>query len=548
MSMCVWFLAGCLALLVISTFPAFAQTSNAPSKPEEDASPGFPVVLGNRTIFYIKDKIKGYDPQERARVISERIKAVADDTAIPVDSMRTSAFNVPLTQITAKDELLVALFDQDAKAEGVTRDQLAKVYVQELQSAIEHYRAERSTKGIIISVLYALLATLVLIALLYVLNRLYRLCDAKVGGWVDAKKVSIHIQALELVRAERIKTTLVGASKMISFAILVMLLYTYVYLCLSLFSWTRPFAGQLLNHLLVTLATVGRGVWVELPDLLILGVIVVITCYAVKLTRLFFNEIEKGTITFKGFYPEWGQPTYKLVRALIVAFAAVIAFPYIPGSASPAFKGVSIFLGVLFSLGSTSAIANILAGYTLTYRRIFKIGDRVKIADFTGDVVDTRLQVVHLRTIKNEEIVVPSSTIVNSHVINYSSLARKQGLILHTTVTIGYDAPWRQVKALLLMAAERTPGLKREPPPFILQTSLDDFYVSYELNVYTDDPSKMPQIYNDLHENIQDTFNEYGVQIMSPSYRADPAQPKIVPREEWYAAPARTPDGEHGEG
>jgi small-conductance mechanosensitive channel len=186
-----------------------------------------------------------------------------------------------------------------------------------------------------------------------------------------------------------------------------------------------------------------------------------------------------------------------------------------------------------------------LAGYTLVYRRVFKVGDRVKIADFMGDVMEIRLQVTHLRTIKNEEIVVPSSMIINSHVINYSSLARQQGLILHTAVTIGYDAPWRQVHALLLMAAEKTPGLLREPAPFVLQTSLDDFYVSYELNAYTDNPLTMIQVYSDLHENIQDAFNEYGVQIMSPSYRFDPERPKVVPKDQWYAAPSKPPDAEH---
>ena len=227
---------------------------------------------------------------------------------------------------------------------------------------------------------------------------------------------------------------------------------------------------------------------------------------------------------------------------LIIAFAGVIAFPYIPGSESPAFKGISIFLGVLFSLGSTSAIANILAGYTLTYRRIFKVGDRVKIADFTGDVIDTRLQVVHLRTIKNEEIIVPSSMIVNSHVINYSSLARTQGLILHTSVTIGYDTPWRQVEALLLMAAERTPGLMREPAPFILQTSLDDFYVAYELNVYTDDPLTMA-------ETILTSIGISRMPLTSTVCRSCRHRtglirsPKIVPKEQWYAAPAKPPDG-----
>ncbi len=281
-----------------------------------------------------------------------------------------------------------------------------------------------------------------------------------------------------------------------------------------------------------------------IPDLVVLVIIGLITYYALKLTRFFFTEIEKGTIRFKGFYPEWGQPTYKIVRILFIAFAAVVAFPYVPGSESPAFKGISIFIGVLFSLGSTSAIANILAGYMLTYRRIFRVGDRVKIADFTGDVIDIRLQVVHLRTIKNEEIVVPSSMIVNSHVINYSSLARTQGLILHTSVTIGYDTPWRQVEALLLLAAERTQGIMRQPPPFILQTSLDDFYVAYELNVYTDDPLRMIETYANLHRNIQDAFNEYGVQIMSPSYRFDPERPKIVPKDQWYAAPAKSQEPE----
>jgi small-conductance mechanosensitive channel len=279
-----------------------------------------------------------------------------------------------------------------------------------------------------------------------------------------------------------------------------------------------------------------------------LAIIVLITVYVLKLTRLFFNEIEKGTLTLKGFYPEWAQPSYRISRLLVIAFAAVVAFPYIPGSESPAFKGISIFLGVLFSLGSTSFIANILAGYALTYRRVFKIGDRVKISDFIGDVVETKLQVTHLRTIKNEEIIVPNSMIVNSHVINYSSLAREKGLILHTSVTIGYDAPWRQVHAMLLMAAEKTPGLLREPPPFVLQKSLDDFYVNYELNVYTDNPLEMARLYSELHQNIQDAFNEYGVQIMSPSYRFDPDQPKVVPKDKWYVAPAKPPDDSNKQG
>jgi small-conductance mechanosensitive channel len=308
------------------------------------------------------------------------------------------------------------------------------------------------------------------------------------------------------------------------------------------FPWTRPYADHIDDYIVGLLGTIGSAILKQSPNLTILAVIILITVYFLKLISLIFRGIEYRTIRLKSFQPEWAQPTYRLCRIGVVAFALVIAFPYIPGSDSLAFKGVSIFLGVLFSLGSTSAIANLIAGYTIIYRNLFKEGDRVRIADFSGTVVKTGLQVIHLRTVKNEEITVPSSMIVNSHVINYSALAREHGLILYTAVTIGYDVPWRQVHSLLLMAAEKTPGLLREPAPYVLQKSLDDFYVSYELNVHTDDPQKMERTYSELHKNIQDAFNEYGVQIMSPSYRDDPEQPKVVPKEQWYAPPAKKPD------
>jgi len=543
MRRCACLLAGSLLLLTVSISSAFAQTNSPPSSPREEKT-GYPVTLGDQVIFSLTADVKGYDPEERARTVSERIKAVAEDPAIPTGSLSASDSKMPMTLIMAKDKLIAAVFDEDAKAEGLTRQQLAAAYIRQLQSALEHYRTRHSTKRILTSSVYFLIATLLLLGLLYVLHRLYLTWAARVQAWANSKHVSIHVQSLELVRAERIRTILVAAAKVVYLAVFIVLLYTYLHIGLSLFPWTEAFSGRLLGYLLLPISAIGRTVVAEIPNVLILAVIVAITYYALKLMRLLFGGIEKEVISFKGFYPEWAQPTYRIVRILIVAFAGVIAFPYIPGSESPAFKGISIFFGVLFSLGSTSAIANILAGYTLTYRRIFKVGDRVKIADFTGDVIETKLQVVRLRTVKNEEIVVPCSMIVASHVINYSGLARNQGLILHTTITIGYDAPWRQVEALLLMAAERTTGLMREPAPFILQTSLDDFYVAYELNVYTDDPQSMARTYTDLHRNIQDAFNEYGVQIMSPSYRADPDAPKIVPKDQWYAAPAKAPDVE----
>jgi small-conductance mechanosensitive channel len=226
---------------------------------------------------------------------------------------------------------------------------------------------------------------------------------------------------------------------------------------------------------------------------------------------------------------------------LVIAFALVVAYPYIPGSESDAFKGVSIFLGVIFSLGSSSAVSNIIAGYTMIYRRAFKIGDRVQIGDFRGDVTAKGLLTTHLLTIKNEVVVVPNSLILNSHLVNYSTLAQEKGLILHSSVGVGYGIPWRQVEAMLKLAADRTPGLLKNPLPFVLLKSLDQFSVEYEINAYCPEAQSMAKIYAELHRNILDLFNEYGVQIMTPAYEGDPKGPKVVPKEKWFSSPAEAP-------
>jgi small-conductance mechanosensitive channel len=230
------------------------------------------------------------------------------------------------------------------------------------------------------------------------------------------------------------------------------------------------------------------------------------------------------------------------MRILVIAFALVVAYPYIPGSESEAFKGVSIFLGVVFSIGSSSFIANMIAGYSLTYRGAFREGDRVRIGDHMGEVVNVRALSTQLRSPKNEDVNIPNSEVLGSTVVNYSSFSREKGVILHTDVGIGYDTPWRQVEALLLMAAGRTDGLEADPEPFVLQTQMGDFTVIYQLNAYCRDATRMLQTYSELHANIQDVFNEHEVQIMSPHYERDPEVPKVVAPEDWYPAPAKAPE------
>jgi len=244
-------------------------------------------------------------------------------------------------------------------------------------------------------------------------------------------------------------------------------------------------------------------------------------CWSTKGLAALFREVGDGRLTIQGFYPEWASPTFAIVRFILIAIAAVMIFPYLPGSGSEGFRGVGVFVGLLVSLGSASAISNFIAGLVITYMRPFRVGDRVKIADAMGDVIDKDLLVVRLRTIKNVDITFPNALVLGSQIVNFSSIVHSGGnLILHTAVTIGYDAPWQQVHELLMTAAKRTEGIVAEPAPFVLQTSLDDFYVAYELNAYTQRPNEMAALYSRLHAEIQNAFNEGGVEILSPHYAA----------------------------
>ncbi len=257
-----------------------------------------------------------------------------------------------------------------------------------------------------------------------------------------------------------------------------------------------------------------------IPNLLTICVIYIVTRYIVKGVRFVTTEIKNDSITIKGFYPDWALPTYNIIRVILYAFMFVAIFPYLPGSNSKIFQGVTVFLGVLFSLGSSSAISSMVAGLVLTYMRPFKVGDVIKVGEIFGAVIEKNLLVTRLRTNKNEDITLPNSTILGGHTINFTSSANTLGLILHTTITIGYDAPWQVVHQLLISAAESTDEILKEPKPFVHQTELNDFYIAYQINAYTRAPLKIASTYSLLHQNIQDKFNEAGVEIMSPHYTA----------------------------
>ncbi len=295
--------------------------------------------------------------------------------------------------------------------------------------------------------------------------------------------------------------------------------YLFLTLIFSFFEYTSSWAPILLNFIKEPVVSILTMVVNFLPNLFFLIVIGFFTKWFLTFIRFLFSGIENGSIKIKSFYPEWATPTYHIARVVVIAFALVMAFPYIPGSESEAFKGISVFIGVLLSFGSTSAISNLIAGVVLTYMRPFKVGDRVKIADTTGDVIEKTFLLTRIRTIKNLDVAIPNSMALSSHIVNYSSTG-KDGLILNTSVTIGYSVPGKKVHELLITAALRTSNVSHSPSPFVLNTALNDFFVSYEINAYTNFPNQMAMIYSELHQNIQNCFDEAKVEIMSPHYIA----------------------------
>jgi small-conductance mechanosensitive channel len=469
------------------------------------------VTLDGRVLFSVRGW-PAYPAEERARTIRRRIEEIAADPSVVLDSLRTIEMQ-DRTKVMAGDHLVAGFIDADGAVDGVSRQLLAERAAIKVKEAIAVYRNDRNPRVLLINTLYALGATAVLALVLLTVRRAFRKLDALAARRLRSRIKAFEERSHQIVEARQMRHALQGLLKSTYVLALLVLGYIYLHFVFGLYPWTRPLAARLLEIFLVTR-------------------------YILRLTRLYFESIDRGAVTLARFDREWALPTYKITRLVFIALALVVAYPYIPGSSSEAFKGVSIFLGIVVSLGSSSVIANLMAGYTMIYRRAFKLGDRITVDNLTGDVIERRLMVTHLRTIKNEEIIVPNSTIINSNIINYSTLARSHGLILHTTVGIGYETPWRQVEAMLKLAAERTSGLVKEPAPFVLQKSLGDFAVTYELNAYCDNPHAMAQLYTAMHQNVLDVFNEHGVQIMTPAYEGDPEKPKVVPKDQWYQAPA----------
>lgn len=478
---------------------------------------GAPIEIDDRPILTIYSPVGNFTAQERAEAIQRRIIALSTRPQVGIESIHTEDRGA-WTEILAGSDRIMGITENDARAAERPRAELAAEYAEIIRLVVKQYREDHTWRRFLFGALYAFLTTAGAGALLLACFVIRHSARFRVQQWFARREARYPMLATSS-RVRRYLGPLFTVIFRTLFWILVFaLVQAYVAVVLLYFPSTRQTSYRLTNWLFSELAAFAKNCVAYVPNLLLIAFICLLTSYLMKLNQYVFQELGNGNLTVRGFYPDWAEPTAKLVRALIFVAAAIVAFPYLPGSESPAFKGISVFLGLLLSLGSTSAVAHAVAGTILTYMRAFQVGDFVRIGEEVGEVIEKTLLVTRIRTQKNELVTIPNGTVLGGVVVNYSAEAKQNGVIFHTTVTIGYNAPWRQVHELLISAALATQDILGDPSPFVVQTALNDFYAAYELNAYTNRPKNMQTTYSALHQNIQDKFNEAGVEINSPHY------------------------------
>lgn len=498
------------------------------------------LFIRNSPIAVFRATIMGHSSAERVVKMRERINELLD-TAQKYD---VTALPIPqgmLIQMGSSGVFVISPADLDSLA-GETLEEVSKRAVNNLTLAVKTELKERSLGYILTAIAFTILATTVFLLLLAGIRRghrsFYELLEK-----VARKGISkVNISGVELIDTNRQLAIVRRLADLLAWAVALFVAYIWLTFSLRRFPYTRPWGDSLRSYMFSLLKEFALGIVDAIPGLIAVFLIFFMTRLLVRFIKAFFTGVETGRIPLSWVHAETAQTTRRMVVFVIWLFALVLAYPYLPGSDSAAFKGLSVFVGVMLSIGSSGVVSQGMSGLILIYSRALKAGDYVRIGDIEGIVLSLGILSTKIKNIKREEITIPNSVILATNVKNYSRLAGSEGVILYTTVTIGYSVPWRQVHALLILAAERTPGLRQQPASFVSQTALSDFYVEYQLNAYLEKPEERLPTLAALHANIQDTFNEYGVQIMSPHYESDPGAPVWVPKEKWYEAPAQNLD------
>ncbi|HSR10729.1 MAG TPA: mechanosensitive ion channel family protein, partial [Thermodesulfobacteriota bacterium] len=426
--------------------------------------------------------------------------------------------------------------------DGQTFDQARVVVAKLLEEAVAAAKESMGGRDLFWSIGHSLAATLVLCLLIWGATRLRK----RIRRTVDSR-LSLR---LRLARDEHsaIVQLLQFIGGFIFVAIIAAMVEEWLRFVLGRFPFSRPWADGLTGYVMGILVDVGSAIVNAIPGLMMVAVIAGLAQVASRALRTLARAMEAGRFRVLGIDADVARPARQLVTVVIWLFALAMAYPYLPGSGSEAFKGLSVLVGLMLSLGASGVVGQVAGSFILTFSRTLRVGDWVRIGEIEGAVVRVGFVSTKVRTPTDEEVSIPNGVILNTVTRNFSRPAAADASILETSVTIGYSCPWRQIHALILEASARTEGIERRPPPEVRQTQLSDFYVKYSLWVRVRDQARRPDVLSALHANIQDIFNQYGVQIMSPHYRFDPEKPVIVPKERWFEAPAREGKGHPGDG
>ncbi len=522
-----------IVIFLLASYFSFSQDSTnnvkAINKIDSLNQAGY-VVFMEDTLFQIKYGLGPFSAEDRAQSIEKKLKDITGEFEFSTDSISTFQHS-GLSLIQYKKTIIMSISDEDAMIENTTRKYLAENYKEIIQATLKDKVENISFKNWLVNIGLTLLTLVGLIVIFYLIKRLFKWINVKLNNY--DKKLKRKRKSLYRYLVPRGPDNFfIFLANIVKYILYLLILFLYLPLLFSFMPWTRGIVQGFYKYISEPIMYIVHGLIDFLPDLFFIIVILVVARYVVRILSVISEEYENDNITIKGFHKDWAKPTLNMLKLIVYAFALIFMFPHIPGSDSAAFQGVSIFFGVLLSLGSTSAISNVIAGVVITYMRPFQLGDRVRVGDTVGDVMEKSLLVTKIKTLKNEYVTIPNATIINTHLWNYSQNAKELGLILHTSVTIGYDIPWDTVNKLLLRAARKTTLVQKDPKPFVLQKSLDDYYVNYEINVYTKQSKKMALIYSELHKNILEAFNEAGIEILSPQYNAvRDGNPSTIPGE-----------------
>ncbi len=497
------------------------------------------LVFTNRPVIVFRATVVARPPSARAAAATELLNGLVDTR--PGGRVVTRPYDAGI--VVAIDERPVfVVFDKDADSlSGETKESNAAAAAAILQLACDEAVELRTPGWLLPGIGFAVVATLLYLLLVWLLIKFDRRFAAAAGRAAERRLREMPVgQFVEHLQAPMLLRRLVA---LLGVAAGLFLTYSWLTAVLRRFPYTRPWGESLRSALFNAFAHGGRSLLDQIPNLLTVLGIILFTRFMVGVVNRFFAAVERGTVTLPWAYQETAQPTRRIMVALLWLFALVVSYEYLPGAQSDVFKGASVFVGLVVSLGSSGIMNQVMSGLMVTYSRALRSGDFVRIGDVEGTVTHLGTLSTKVRTPRNEEITIPNAIVVSNATTNFSRFAERDGVFTATSVTIGYDQPWRQVHALLLLAAERTKGVRQAPKPIVFQTALQDFYVQYTLLVCLDNPARRLPTLNELHANIQDAFNEFGVQIMSPNYEADPEARKIVPRDRWYDAPAAPPSG-----